>query len=53
MMHEPKRKIGHTAVPYIGEAVSEQKIREIRDLKEIIKFIRQKTYNLDPTKKYN
>jgi len=53
MMYELKRKIGHTINLHIGEIISEKKIREIGDLKEITKFIRQKTYNLDPSKYYN
>ena len=53
MMYELKRKIGHTVNLYIGEVISEKKIREIGDLKEITKLIREKTYNLDPTKYLN
>ena len=53
MVYELRRKIGHTIDLYIGEIISEKKIREIGDLKEITKFIRQKTYNLDPSKYYN
>ena len=52
MMYELKRKIGQTINLYVGETISEEKIREIGDLKEITKFIRQKTYNLDPFKHY-
>ena len=40
MMFELKRKIGHTIDLHIGEIISEKKIREIGDLKEITKFIR-------------
>ena len=53
MMYELKRKIGHTVDLHIGEVISGKKIAEIGDLKEITKFIRQQTYNLDPTKYYN
>ena len=53
MMYELKRKIGHTVDVHIGEAISEEKIKQIGDLKEITKFIRQKTYNLDPIKYHN
>jgi len=53
MMYELKRKIGHTVDLHIGDVISGKKIAEIGDLKEITKFIRQQTYNLDPTKYYN
>ena len=50
MMYELKRKIGHTVDLHIGEIINNRKIREIGDLKEITKFIRDRTYNLDPIK---
>lgn len=53
MMYELKRKIGHTVDLHIGDVISGKKIAEIGDLKEITKFIRQQTYNLDPAKYYN
>ena len=53
MMYELKRKIGHKIDLHIGEIISEKKISNIGDLKEITKFIRQKTYNLNPKKYHN
>tara|TARA_Y100000590_G_scaffold323965_1_gene367444 strand:+ start:1104 stop:1934 length:831 start_codon:yes stop_codon:yes gene_type:complete len=49
MMYELKRKIGHTIHLHIGDIIESQKIKEIGDLKEITKFIRKKTYALDPS----
>tara|TARA_Y100001970_G_C14117843_1_gene794617 strand:- start:810 stop:1355 length:546 start_codon:yes stop_codon:yes gene_type:complete len=48
MMYELKRKIGDTINIHIGDTVSYEIIKEIGDLKEITKFLRNKTYSLDP-----
>ena len=49
MMYELKRKIGSTIHLHIGKVIGTNKLKEIGDLKEITKFIRHKTYSLDPT----
>ena len=48
MMYELKRKIGDTVDLHIGKIISVKKIRKIGDLKGITKYIRNKTYELDP-----
>ena len=48
MMYELKRKIGDTINLHIGEVIPFVILQEIGDLKEITKFLRQKTYSLDP-----
>ena len=53
MMYELKRKIGDTINLHIGNIISAKKIREIGDLKDITKYIRNKTYELDPIKSLN
>ena len=53
MMYELKRKIGDTVNVHIGDIISSEKLREIGDLKEITKFIRHKTYALDPSNYHN
>ena len=53
MMYELKRKIGDTINLHIGKIISAKKIREIGDLKDITKYIRNKTYELDPIKSLN
>ena len=53
MMYELKRKIGDTVKVHIGDIISFEKLREIGDLKEITKFIRNKTYALDPSNDHN
>ena len=53
MMYELKRKIGDTINFHIGDIIQNSQIKEIGDLIEITKFIRQKTYCLDPSKKIN
>ena len=53
MMYELKRKIGDTINLHIGKIISAKKIREIGDLKDITKYIRKKTYELDPIKSLN
>jgi len=53
MMYELKRKIGGTINIHIGDVIPFTTLQEIADLKEITKFLRQKTYSLDPTKQYN
>lgn len=50
MMYELKRKIGDTINLHIGNIISAKKIAQIGDLKEITKYIRKKTYELDPIK---
>jgi len=52
MMYELKRKIGDTIDMHIGDIITANKILEIGDLIEITKFIRKKTYDLDPEFKY-
>ena len=53
MMYELKRKIGDTVNLHIGSIIPNKKIKEIGDLKEITKYIRNKTYSLDPVKRIN
>ena len=53
MMYELKRKIGETINIHVGNIISAEKIREIGDLREITKYIRDKTYDLDPIKNLN
>tara|TARA_Y100000590_G_scaffold348261_1_gene399183 strand:- start:771 stop:1607 length:837 start_codon:yes stop_codon:yes gene_type:complete len=53
MMYELKRKIGDTIKIHIGEKILFDQIKEIGDLKEITKFLRKKTYLLDPDSKTN
>ena len=48
MMYELKRKIGDTINIHIGEVIPFEKLQEIGDLIEITKFLRKKTYSLDP-----
>ena len=48
MMYELKRKIGHTINVHIGPIIPFEEIRKIGDLMEITKFLREKTYSLDP-----
>ena len=48
MMYELKRKIGKTIKVHIGDLIPFEKIKKINDLKEITKFLRKKTYELDP-----
>ena len=50
MMYELKRKIGDNIYVHIGHVIDSNKLRDIGDLKEITKFIRNKTYALDPSK---
>ena len=52
-MYELKRKIGNTINIHIGDIISNEKLREIGDLREITKFIRSKTYALDPSNCHN
>ena len=51
MMYELKRKIGDTINIHIGEIIPFDHLKQIRDLKEITKFLRVKTYSLDPDNK--
>ena len=53
MMYELKRKIGETINIHVGNIIPAEKIREIGDLREITKYIRDKTYDLDPIKSLN
>tara|TARA_Y100001970_G_C14217161_1_gene850344 strand:+ start:573 stop:1403 length:831 start_codon:yes stop_codon:yes gene_type:complete len=48
MMYELKRKIGDTINIHIGNIIPFEIIKEIGDLKDITKFLRNKTYSLDP-----
>ena len=48
MMYELKRKIGKDIKVYIGEVIPFNTLKEIGELKEITKFLRKKTYELDP-----
>jgi len=51
MMYEVKRKIGDTVNIHIGNIIDFNIINKIGDLKEITKFLRGKTYSLDPDSK--
>ena len=53
MMYELKRKMGETINIHVGNIISAEKIRGIGDLREITKYIRDKTYDLDPIKNLN
>jgi len=48
MMYELKRKIGDTIDIHIGDLIPHEKIKNIGNLIEITKFLREKTYELDP-----
>ena len=48
MMYELKRKIGDTINIHLGEIIPFSKLAEIGDLIEITKFLREKTYSMDP-----
>ena len=49
MMYELKRKIGDNIDLHIGEIIPFSKLEEIGDLKKITKYLRNKTYSLDPS----
>ena len=49
MMYELKRKIGDTINIHVGEIIPFETIEKIGDLIEITKFLRKKTYSLDPS----
>ena len=51
MMYELKRRIGKSIKVHIGEVIPFEKIKEIGDLKEITKFLRKTTHDLDPDNK--
>ena len=51
MMYELKRKIGDTINVHIGDIIPFKKIYEIGDLIKITKFLKEKTYQLDPDTK--
>ena len=53
MMYELKRKIGDTINLHVGEVIPYSALENIGDLKKITKFIREKTYSLDPNFKKN
>ncbi len=53
MMYELKRKIGDTINLHVGEVIPYSTLENIGDLKKITKFIREKTYSLDPNFKKN
>ena len=48
MMYELKRKIGDTINLHVGEIIPFSQLNEIGDLIKITKYLRQKTYALDP-----
>tara|TARA_B100001250_G_C19714348_1_gene750670 strand:- start:742 stop:1275 length:534 start_codon:yes stop_codon:yes gene_type:complete len=48
LMYELTRKIGDTINLHIGLIIPFSQFKKIGDLKEITKYIRQKTYALDP-----
>tara|TARA_Y100001970_G_scaffold291235_1_gene427628 strand:- start:2088 stop:2924 length:837 start_codon:yes stop_codon:yes gene_type:complete len=48
LMYELTRKIGDTINLHIGSIIPFSQFEKIGDLKEITKYIRQKTYALDP-----
>ncbi len=48
MMYELKRKIGKTIKVHIGDIIPYKNLKDIGDLKEITKYLRKKTYALDP-----
>ena len=50
MMYELKRKIGDTINVHIGDLITSKTIKEIGDLISITKYLREKTYSLDPEK---
>ena len=51
MMYELKRRIGKNIRVHIGGVIPFETIKEIGDLIEITKFLRKKTYELDPDNK--
>ena len=51
MMYELKRRIGKNIKVHIGEVIPFEKIKEIGDLIKITKFLRNKTFKLDPDNK--
>ena len=48
MMYELKRKIGDTIKVHIGKIIENNELKKIGEIKEITKYIRKKTYSLDP-----
>jgi len=48
MIYELKRKVRDTINLHIGEVILFSQLQEIGDLIKITKFLRQKTYTLDP-----
>ena len=48
MMYELKRKIGDTINLHVGEIIPFSQLNEIGDLIKVTKYLRQKTYALDP-----
>ena len=50
LMYELTRKIGDTINLHIGSIIPFSKFEKIGDLKEITKYIRERTYSLDPEK---
>jgi hypothetical protein len=49
MMYELKRKIGETIYVHIGDIIEIDLLKKIGNLKEITIYIRNKTYELDPS----
>ena len=48
MMYELKRKIGDTINVHLGEIIPYSELQELGDLIKITRFLRNKTYSLDP-----
>lgn len=53
LMHELTRKIGHTINLHFGKVIPTSEFEKIGNLIEITKYIRNKTYSLDPKPVYN
>ena len=51
MMYELKRRIGKNIDVHIGKRIPFENIKEIGNLIEITKFLRDSTYSLDPNNK--
>jgi hypothetical protein len=53
LMHELTRKIGDTINLHFGKVIPFSDFEKIGNLIEITKYIRKKTYSLDPKSVYN
>ena len=51
MMYELKRRMGTKINVHIGQRIPFETIKEIGNLIEITKFLRNSTYRLDPSNK--